>query len=747
MPPPPFVTPFSQASTFGASWSGHGNMHNGYGHREANPIQPYSYSQQQQHLGSRSPANRSASMTSMTNQMISKARPVNAQNPSHLQFRLASASLGNSIGGGNASNGAGYGTPFLPTAHRNPRPNYQGPPNLFGGGAPGPGSFQLPPAQSNDNPPWGAFDKSKHQNQQRKILNNQGNTKIYGKATPASPKPMVVNAAAGTGPIKINGCGDRSMLSLLQTSLEKASGVEIEKRDDIGKGVEIAANTASAATQLLSSNALDKTAWRLQAPGMQLFAGKNPGKNGNTSPAAARQGKAERKNTNLEPKAWLYAWLGFRHIRPTYTHETIGQRPDQHFKCSLNAEGFDKVAQGVAQSKKEAQTEAAWSFIDWLAETEKLMSQEIEHVQAMKKKAKGITNSVRDLGKAPITDKEVNVADEEQIRTQMEDVRNKMKVVKIEPPWVRGEQKVNSKCKVKLIVWNRVVTTSSAMDEFWRHKDKMSENCPGGPAVTTTGGAGAPIVQTAAVVSTVSSSAVPDETASTAQPASTTITARTIITPSAIQSETGATEEQMMVQPCTTTSSSTGTDTTVTSQTGKNSMSVIVNSTTPTSITPSTTILPPPVIISNTSSSMVAGTVVAGTTAAVGTGGTEAVTVPQQQQHRIAPPYQAGAQPGSPFPLQHAHHQIPINYMIPPPPFLPPDMYGMPPPPIPPSMPFYEPTSYDNTINNQMPQSQTADNIRDMLDDITKELEEEGTLGNWTPRRNQTLEAQVILIS
>lgn len=762
--PPPFVTSYSQQSTFGAtSW----NVHNGYrdgggGGGGSNQIPPFSsYSQQQQHLGShqqqqhlgsRSPANRAASMQPLNQNSnpMKVSRPVGTgqQTPSHI-FRL-SGGAGTQLGGSNGSNGTGgYGAPFIPSAHRNPRPN------LFGGGAPGSaGSFQLPQQydqKTNDNPPWNTIvpdytqdrKSSKHPNnpqqQQRQRMINPNPTKIFGKpANPASPKSIIGSVASGagcTGAVKINGCGDtqRSMLGMLQNTIDKANataGMD-EKREEIGKPGDIAA----AATQSPSANALDKTAWRLQAPGMQLFPGKNA-KNGSLGAAASRQGKAERKNTNLEPKAWLYAWLGFRHIRPTYTHETIGQRPDQHFKCSLTADGFDKVAQGVAQSKKEAQTEAAWNFIDWLGETEKLMSHEIEHVQAMKKKAKGISNSIRDLGKPPPSDKEVNVADEEQIRTQMEDAwKNKMKVVTVEPPWVRGEQQVNT------------------MDEFWRRKDLMSENCPGGPAVTTTttiGGAGVPTTVKSGTVannSSISNNNSQEEvatlttTAETTE-ATTTTDAAITSTPSDnnIQQEDGTTEDAMTASS-NSTPTTPCTEISTIERTGNHSSSPTIPTTTPTNT-------PPPVIITSTMAS-------GGGAAA---GGTEVATV-QPPQHRIPPPY-AGAQPGSPFPLHNSahhhhqhqqhnnnkhphhqhHHQIPINYMVPPPPFLPPDMYGMPPPPIVPNM------LYDHTLENQMPQSQTADNIRDMLDDITKELESEGGKGEWTPRRNETLEPKDLLL-
>ena len=62
-------------------------------------------------------------------------------------------------------------------------------------------------------------------------------------------------------------------------------------------------------------------------------------------------------------------------------------------ECFLKAEGYDHVAQGEAQSKKEAQTLAAWAFIDWLAKVDNLTPIENEHIEEMKAKAKGQGNS------------------------------------------------------------------------------------------------------------------------------------------------------------------------------------------------------------------------------------------------------------------------------------------------------------------------------------------------------------------
>ena len=46
--------------------------------------------------------------------------------------------------------------------------------------------------------------------------------------------------------------------------------------------------------------------------------------------------------------------------------------------------------------QKEAQTEAAWDFIDFLNENGDLTLSEVEHVTLMRKKCKGDKGSVRD---------------------------------------------------------------------------------------------------------------------------------------------------------------------------------------------------------------------------------------------------------------------------------------------------------------------------------------------------------------
>lgn len=265
-------------------------------------------------------------------------------------------------------------------------------------------------------------------------------------------------------------------------------------------------------------------------------------------------------------------------------------------------------------------------------------------------------NSIRDVKPAGSDQSKERVNEginEEVIISQMEQLyNNKTKVVTLEPPWVRGEQQVNT------------------MDEFWRRKE-MSENCPGGPAVKTVkppGGATAPIGT---------------EMDTKSVPTDKTISANHI--------------ESMREETLQNTS-----------------------------------ILPPPVIISGKTQEVAMGVPII----------------------RI-PPF-TGAQPGSPFPPQSV--MPPLNYMYPPPPLYP-DMYGVPPPPPtqqvgapylgaaapagPHGKQFYDANGYED---NQIPQTKTADNIRDMLDDITLELTVEGLIGANTPCRNEGLEFQDILL-
>ena len=149
---------------------------------------------------------------------------------------------------------------------------------------------------------------------------------------PANQNKMFVQKPPTTSPkapgmLKLNGCGDTTSSSMVHLG-----GIPPNPAGTIGKAIRTEEKREER-TKSLDIPQTMRSAWRLQAPGM-AFPGKNTPKNGSGS-LTGKPAKAERKNANWEPKAWLYAWLGFRHIRPIYSCETIGQRPEQHFKASF----------------------------------------------------------------------------------------------------------------------------------------------------------------------------------------------------------------------------------------------------------------------------------------------------------------------------------------------------------------------------------------------------------------------------
>ncbi|CAG5107754.1 Oidioi.mRNA.OKI2018_I69.chr1.g3473.t1.cds [Oikopleura dioica] len=467
----------------------------------------------------------------------------------------------------------------------------------------------------------------------------------------------------------------------------------------------------------------EKMAWShlLQKPGMALFNGQNSG-----SANLRGANKAERKNTNMEPKAWLYAWLGFRQIRPNYNWTTIGERPNQSFKCILSAEGFKETGTGMAQSKKEAQSKAAWNFIDWLLGSKLLLPNELEHVKNMKKKALGVQDPIRTKKVDKKPDEEILIKEMEEMM-KSDGVENSSALP--QPAWVRGEQNRNN------------------TDEFWRRKDQISGNSMGDPAPT--GGTGS--TDNSATPS-IKDGQGQEEAAGTqarlgssSQPqASLPSTSATASPGPKHQSETSKDKDSsqptklLLATPIgnarTTSmdrnSSNTTTPPTTPTAATKSSSSPQTQSTTPrnsSSYEPSShprgmhpRSNPPPVIHS--------------------------VYIPAAAQSSTP-----GAQPGSPFfpisaEISPNKPPLPPHYMHPPPSFLPPPsatpIYSVPPPPL----PFIPQPSIQPPMPPPQVNDETAQSLRGMLEDITAELEVENVLGANLPCRNGVLEQTDIIL-
>ncbi|KAJ8300169.1 hypothetical protein KUTeg_021688 [Tegillarca granosa] len=65
-------------------------------------------------------------------------------------------------------------------------------------------------------------------------------------------------------------------------------------------------------------------------------------------------------------KQFLYAWLGKRKVTPNYDFSQTGAKHKPRFKCEVIVEGFDYVGVGNSTNKKDAQSNAAKDFIQFL---------------------------------------------------------------------------------------------------------------------------------------------------------------------------------------------------------------------------------------------------------------------------------------------------------------------------------------------------------------------------------------------
>ncbi|CAG7838037.1 unnamed protein product [Allacma fusca] len=89
-----------------------------------------------------------------------------------------------------------------------------------------------------------------------------------------------------------------------------------------------------------------------------------------------------------EAKQILYAWLGKQKIVPQYDIRQIGLKSNLRFLCELNVEGHPYIAVGNSTNKKDAQTNAAKDFLQYLIRTGAMPAGEVpqsafKHVPAV----------------------------------------------------------------------------------------------------------------------------------------------------------------------------------------------------------------------------------------------------------------------------------------------------------------------------------------------------------------------------
>ncbi|XP_021944591.1 dosage compensation regulator isoform X2 [Folsomia candida] len=87
------------------------------------------------------------------------------------------------------------------------------------------------------------------------------------------------------------------------------------------------------------------------------------------------------ETSSENPKSFLYAWLGARKVTPDYNiRGAPGNKARPRFICELRVDGFNYTGVGNSISKKDASTNAARDFIEYLIRTAQINPSEVpEH--------------------------------------------------------------------------------------------------------------------------------------------------------------------------------------------------------------------------------------------------------------------------------------------------------------------------------------------------------------------------------
>ncbi|NXU56884.1 DHX9 helicase, partial [Turnix velox] len=76
-------------------------------------------------------------------------------------------------------------------------------------------------------------------------------------------------------------------------------------------------------------------------------------------------------------KNYLYAWCGKRKLIPAYEIRAGGGRSRQTFLCEVRVEGYNYVGMGNSTNKKDAQSNAARDFINYLVRVNEMKKEEV----------------------------------------------------------------------------------------------------------------------------------------------------------------------------------------------------------------------------------------------------------------------------------------------------------------------------------------------------------------------------------
>uniref|UniRef100_A0A8C9KK65 ATP-dependent RNA helicase A n=1 Tax=Panthera tigris altaica TaxID=74533 RepID=A0A8C9KK65_PANTA len=79
-------------------------------------------------------------------------------------------------------------------------------------------------------------------------------------------------------------------------------------------------------------------------------------------------------------KNFLYAWCGKRKMTPSYEIRAVGNKNRQKFMCEVRVEGYNYTGMGNSTNKKDAQSNAARDFVNYLVRINEVKSEEVPAV-------------------------------------------------------------------------------------------------------------------------------------------------------------------------------------------------------------------------------------------------------------------------------------------------------------------------------------------------------------------------------
>ncbi|XP_072367341.1 ATP-dependent RNA helicase A isoform X2 [Scyliorhinus torazame] len=93
-------------------------------------------------------------------------------------------------------------------------------------------------------------------------------------------------------------------------------------------------------------------------------------------------------------KNFLYAWCGKRKVTPGYDIRAAGNKNRQKFVCEVRIDGFNYTGMGNSTSKKDAQTNAARDFVNYLVRTGAMKADEVPSLKGIEPDAVDSDQSV-----------------------------------------------------------------------------------------------------------------------------------------------------------------------------------------------------------------------------------------------------------------------------------------------------------------------------------------------------------------